>query len=604
MKRFISVILSLSVLASVFAVMPFTVYARYDDYEEKKNDEYEYFLNKDGTVQVSSYLGKDSEVVIPDTIEGCPVTGISSYTFEGCDFITKIKIPDTVITVGDEAFSDTAYYKNEDNWDNGTLYVDKVLYEVSEDAEGEFTVREGTTAIAYYAFVGCEKLTEITIPGSVKILPFRTFKGCYSLTDLNVGEGTEIIEDQSFAGCEKLENISLPKTIKRVGVKAFGNTAFYNDEYNWDNGALYLDSILLELDSEFTGTYKIREGTTVLADSVFEESNITRVYLPKGLKTLSQSAFNLCRHLKDIHFNDDLEEIASLCFPTSSEMTSIELPENVKKIDYRAFAYTDYKEIILPENLKKVGAEAFVTCKNLKEITIPAGVEEIDQEAFGYIAHVYITADDQGYYTTKMEDFVIKGYPGTAGEAYAEEHGFKFIDLTDPDALKTDISDYSSKLDKLSYTYTGKAIKPAVTVENLKSENYTVEYKNNTKVGIATVTVIGKDDYKGSITKAFTITKASNPITVKSNGKTVKYSKVKKKNVTVSPLTVSKAQGSVSYKKTSGNKKITVNASTGKFTVKKGLKKGTYSVKVKVTAGGNSNYKSGSKTTSVKIKVK
>ena len=69
-------------------------------------------------------------------------------------------------------------------------------------------------------------------------------------------------------------------------------------------------------------------------------------------------------------------------------------------------------------------------------------------------------------------------------------------------------------------------------------------------------------------------------------------------------LTVSKAQGTVTCKKVSGNGKITVNAKTGKVTVKKGLKRGTYKVKVKVTAKGNANWKSGSKTVTFKVKVK
>ena len=66
---------------------------------------------------------------------------------------------------------------------------------------------------------------------------------------------------------------------------------------------------------------------------------------------------------------------------------------------------------------------------------------------------------------------------------------------------------------------------------------------------------------------------------------------------------VSKAQGKLTYKKSGGNKKITVSAE-GKLTVKKGLKKGTYKVKVKVTAAGNKNYKAGSKTATVTVKVK
>ena len=68
-------------------------------------------------------------------------------------------------------------------------------------------------------------------------------------------------------------------------------------------------------------------------------------------------------------------------------------------------------------------------------------------------------------------------------------------------------------------------------------------------------------------------------------------------------FTVKKNQGKVTYKKASGNSKITVSKA-GKVTVKKGLKKGkTYSIKVKVTAAGNANYKKGTKTATLKVKI-
>ncbi len=57
-------------------------------------------------------------------------------------------------------------------------------------------------------------------------------------------------------------------------------------------------------------------------------------------------------------------------------------------------------------------------------------------------------------------------------------------------------------------------------------------------------------------------------------------------------------------KKSGGNKKITINKTTGKVTVKKKLKKGTYKIKVKVTAAGNSNYKTLTRTVTFKLKVK
>ncbi|MCR5207348.1 MAG: cadherin repeat domain-containing protein, partial [Eubacterium sp.] len=61
--------------------------------------------------------------------------------------------------------------------------------------------------------------------------------------------------------------------------------------------------------------------------------------------------------------------------------------------------------------------------------------------------------------------------------------------------------------------------------------------------------------------------------------------------------------GSVTYAKVKGDKKLSINKNSGKITVKKGLKKGTYKLKVKVSAGGNANYKAGSKAVIIIIKI-
>lgn len=101
----------------------------------------------------------------------------------------------------------------------------------------------------------------------------------------------------------------------------------------------------------------------------------------------------------------------------------------------------------------------------------------------------------------------------------------------------------------------------------------------------------------------------ANPLTIKAKTATIKYKILKKKTQKLAITKVitftKKGQGTMSYKKASGNKKITINKTTGKVTVKKGLKKGTYKVKIKVKAAGNASYKASAwKTVTFKIKVK
>ena len=103
--------------------------------------------------------------------------------------------------------------------------------------------------------------------------------------------------------------------------------------------------------------------------------------------------------------------------------------------------------------------------------------------------------------------------------------------------------------------------------------------------------------------------KAANTLTLKAKKTTtvkIRYKRLKKRTQAFyisKVLTVSRAQGNVTYTKVSGNKKITVSP-TGKVTVKKKLKRGTYKIKVNVTAAGNTRYNAMTKTVVFKVKVK
>lgn len=168
----------------------------------------------------------------------------------------------------------------------------------------------------------------------------------------------------------------------------------------------------------------------------------------------------------------------------------------------------------------------------------------------------------------------------------------------------------------ISAGFAGKNKKPTVTVKangkTLKvNTDYTLSCGKVSKVGSKVkVTIKGKGAYTGKKTITVKVGKGANPMTVKATKKiqTVKLAKVQKSAQAIArPLTVKKAAGKLTYKNVSSSKaakKFKVNAKSGKITVPKNTKKGTYTVKVKVTAKGNGSYKAGSKTVTVKVRVK
>ena len=189
------------------------------------------------------------------------------------------------------------------------------------------------------------------------------------------------------------------------------------------------------------------------------------------------------------------------------------------------------------------------------------------------------------------------------------------------------ISNDSAEITRNAFTYNGKAQVPQVRSValgaglELEADYYDVTYtdKNGKEVtpinaGKYFVRIAAKGavseygpDYYGAINKEFTIGKAANTLSAKGKTAKVKYSKLKKKNRKLSVSKVikfkNKGQGQLTYKKKKGNKKISINGKTGKVTVKKGLEKKTYNVKVLVRAAGNGNYKAAESNVDFKIKV-
>lgn len=155
-------------------------------------------------------------------------------------------------------------------------------------------------------------------------------------------------------------------------------------------------------------------------------------------------------------------------------------------------------------------------------------------------------------------------------------------------------------------TYTGKAIKQKISVtlngKTVASTNYSVTYKNNTKVGVATVVISGKGAYTGSVTKKFKINPKSVALSsVKAKKKAVKVI-WKKSSMKVSGYQVSYST-SKSFKKAKTTS-VKYTKSVKSKTVKKLKSKKKYYVRVRTytKSSGGTCYSSWSKAKSAKVK--
>lgn len=154
-----------------------------------------------------------------------------------------------------------------------------------------------------------------------------------------------------------------------------------------------------------------------------------------------------------------------------------------------------------------------------KEVTLPVtGVTQLKlfiQRSSGYgnvfyaVYDMKYTAISQKSHSYESEVTLAADYGRSGILTYTcKDCGLTYTEVIP--ALKYNLSGASVTLAKTSYKYTGKALRPSVTVtyngaKLIKGTDYTVSYKNNIKIGKATVTVTGKGNYKGTAKATFSI---------------------------------------------------------------------------------------------------
>lgn len=125
------------------------------------------------------------------------LTRIPRSTFYDMDWLTGIKIPDNIKTIGYGAFQGCSNLKNI------IIPADSII-----DIEAQ-------------AFQNCISLTNITIPSNINTIEDSTFRGCKELNNITIPNSVTNIGDFAFYECSKLTSITIPNSVKSIGDYAF-----------------------------------------------------------------------------------------------------------------------------------------------------------------------------------------------------------------------------------------------------------------------------------------------------------------------------------------------------------------------------------------------
>ena len=143
--------------------------------------DFEYEI-ENGGIMIVHYLGTDSIVVIPEEIDGLPVTAIHQYVFVNDSPVRGVWLPDTITDL------------------QGGFTNNKMI---------EVVICEGVVSISNVSFTNCPALHTICLGEKLENIPeYGVFAGCLALKELHLPATVSNLHDEAFLGCESVILVS------------------------------------------------------------------------------------------------------------------------------------------------------------------------------------------------------------------------------------------------------------------------------------------------------------------------------------------------------------------------------------------------------------
>ena len=191
-----------------FTIMP--------DLTGDPQEDFTYRELEDGSLEITKYAGKETELVIPEKIDDKIVSKIAAHAFSDCKNLVSVIIPESVTSIEQRAFASCSLKSV--TLPQGIKSLEKELFNYS--GLTSITIPEGVTIIGEGAFGGCTNLTSVTIPEGVITIGEAAFGGCINLRNVEIPKGVKNIEDGAFSNCN-LTSVTIPEGVTSIGIMAF-----------------------------------------------------------------------------------------------------------------------------------------------------------------------------------------------------------------------------------------------------------------------------------------------------------------------------------------------------------------------------------------------
>lgn len=188
--------------------------------------------------------------------------------------------------------------------------------------------------------------------------------------------GHRVVDFESwvFKDCTKLESVTFPAGARfdRVSLERCENLksvkiSSENENYSCENLVLYNKdkTELIKLFKILDGNFKVRDSVSIIHDNAFKDQNLSKIELPRSVKSIGAGAFRGCLHLKSITLNCPITELKDRTFKDCRSLTELEIPSSVTVI----------------------GENVFDGCLSLGSLTLPGGIKEIHGPLLGTDKH-------------------------------------------------------------------------------------------------------------------------------------------------------------------------------------------------------------------------